>query len=158
MTCVWEDKAFRTWGWIWLWCKIQRDATCRATCMVRQAPPLHYDCGFPLLAGNLPPFHHPHFPTVPFRIPQNCPFCFPSKYIHIIHGTHVHPWGIIASGDSLQSVCCGKSAWDSSDSFWAKRKLKVSREHITFCSPSQLELNWFQEMRLSKTKFEIWSE
>ena len=49
MTCVWEDKAFRTCGWIWLWCKIQRDATCRATCMVRQAPPLHYDCGFPLV-------------------------------------------------------------------------------------------------------------
>ena len=123
--------------------------------MVRQTRPLHYDCGFPLLAGNLPPFHHPHFPPVPFRIP---PFCFPSKYIHIIHGTHVHPWGTITSEDALQSIYCGKSAWDSSDSFWAKRKLKVSREHITFCSLLQLELNWFREMGLSKTKNEIWSE
>ena len=35
----------------------------------------------------------PTSPPVPYRIPQNSPFCFPSKYIHIIHGTHVHPWG-----------------------------------------------------------------
>ena len=34
--------------------------------MVRRVRPLHYDCGFPLLAGNLPPFHHPHFPTGAF--------------------------------------------------------------------------------------------
>ena len=98
--------------------------------MVRQARPLHYDCGFPLLAGNLPPFHHPHFPPVPYRIPRSSPFCFSSKYIHIIHGTHVHPWGTAASECALQSICCGKSAWDSSDSFWAERKLEsFTRTH-----------------------------
>ena len=58
--------------------------------MVRQARPLHYDCGFPFLAGNLPPFHHPHFPPVPFRIPQKQSFLFPFK-IYSYHSRHSRP-------------------------------------------------------------------
>ena len=58
--------------------------------MVRQTRPLHYDCGFPFLAGNLPPFHHPHFPPVPFRIPQKQSFLFPFK-IYSYHSRHSRP-------------------------------------------------------------------